>query len=277
VLYLELPAPAELSAVVHCFWFLRSDATHAPPQPVVADGRFEIILHAAEPFARLDDAGRPCPQGEALIAGQLTRPIHLVQQGPADIVGIRLRTAAATALFRHPLHELTNQADALQLVHRDLRDALLRALARSTDPVERRAFLSAALQRHMCDGADALTRSAVRSLNNAAPQRIAVLAKSLGTTTRTLERRIAAATGLTPRALGQTLRFRRVYRRLQEAGPGEMTRVALDAGYFDQAHCIREFRRFAGLAPTEFFRLDPTLATAFVASVQSADDVDRHL
>lgn len=277
MLYLELPALAPLDRVVHCFWFLRSDATSAPAQPVVADGRFEIVLHAAEPFARLDDAGRLCGQGEALIAGQLTQPIHLVQQGPADIVGIRLRTATATALLRHPLHELTNQADELQLVHRDLRDALLLALSRSTDPYQRRDALSVELLKRVGDGADALTRLAVQRLDQAAPSRIGVLARSLGTTSRTLERRITTATGLTPRALGQTMRFRRVYRKLQEAGPGEMTQAALEAGYFDQAHCIREFRRFAGLAPTEFFRQDPSLASAFVASVQSVDESVRHL
>ena len=267
--YLELPPPAALANVVHCFWFLRSGATRAAPQPVVADARFEIVLHAAEPFARIDDSGRISPQGEALIAGQLTRPLHLVQRGPADVVGIRLRTAAATCLFRHPLHELTNQADSLELVHRDLRNALWQALSRSADPFERRAALSVELAKRAGGGADPLTRMAVRRLDQPDAPRIGVVAKSLGTTTRTLERRIAAATGLTPRAIGQAMRFRRAYRRLQEAGPGEMTQVALDAGYFDQAHCIREFRRFAGLAPTDFFRQDPALASALVASVQS--------
>jgi AraC-like DNA-binding protein len=50
-----------------------------------------------------------------------------------------------------------------------------------------------------------------------------------------------------------------------------MTAAALRAGYFDQAHCIREFRRFTGQSPTEFFGQDPALASALVASVQAND------
>lgn len=267
--YLELSPPPALASVIRCFWFLRSDQVSSVPQPVVADGRFEIVLHAAEPFARLGSDGRLAAQGEALVAGQLTAPLHLVQRGSADVVGIRFRTGTATAFLRHPLHELTNQVERLELIDRRLRNDLLRALSRSGHPVQRRDALSAVLLSSMGDGANSMTRWAIRAMDTPLSPRLQQVARSFGTTTRTLERRIAVATGLSPRSLSQTMRFRRVYRGLQEAGPGEMTRAALDAGYFDQAHCIREFRRFTGLTPSAFFGQDPALASALVASVQS--------
>lgn len=267
--YLELPPPPSLSTVVRCFWFLRSDATGGAPQPVVADGRLEIVLHAAEPFARVSD-GRHEVQADALLAGQLTAPLYLQQRGAADVVGIRFRTAAASSLIRHPLHEFNDQVVSLGAIDWRLRDALLQALQQSREPIRRRELLSAVLWRFH-RSADPFASAAVRILEDADALEVRTIAARLGATTRTLERRVLAATGLTPRGLRQTMRFRRAFRALQEAGPGAMTMVALQAGYFDQAHCIREFRRFTGKAPSAFFAEDPALASALVASVQSND------
>lgn len=233
------------------------------PQPVVADGRLDIILHCAEPFARVE-GGRPCRQADALLAGQLTAPIHLLQSGPADVVGIRLRTGAAAALFRHPAAELHNRVEPLSLLAPGLRDGLLGAAHRHRSPDARRTALVEVLSRWVLTAPDALAMAAVRQLDCPSPPAVTALAASLGVGVRSLERRVGMATGLAPRTLVRTLRFRRVFRQLESAAPGTMTRVALNAGYFDQAHCVREFRRFAGLAPTDFFRHGPTLATAFL-------------
>jgi AraC-like DNA-binding protein len=95
------------------------------------------------------------------------------------------------------------------------------------------------------------------------PGRIRALARGLGTTARTLERRVLDATGLSPRALRAVLRFRRVFRRLDRSPAGSWARVAVESGYYDQAHMIREFRRFAGVAPGRFFGREASLAVAF--------------
>jgi transcriptional regulator GlxA family with amidase domain len=91
------------------------------------------------------------------------------------------------------------------------------------------------------------------------------LARGLGTTARTLERRVRHATGLSPRALRAVLRFRRVFRRLDRSPAGSWARVAVESGYYDQAHMIREFRRFAGASPGRFFGREASLARSFAA------------
>ncbi len=54
-------------------------------------------------------------------------------------------------------------------------------------------------------------------------------------------------TGLTPKKLCRVLRFRRACALGSLGLPWSL--VALDAGYFDQAHLIRDFREFAGTTP----------------------------
>lgn len=73
------------------------------------------------------------------------------------------------------------------------------------------------------------------------------LATRLGTTERQLERRFAAVVGLSPRRYASLRRFERAL--ALASGPKRLTQVALDAGYYDQAHFNREFRRFAGTSP----------------------------
>jgi hypothetical protein len=65
---------------------------------------------------------------------------------------------------------------------------------------------------------------------------------------RTLRRDMAAAVGLPLRTLAGILRFQRAMA-LLVAGAASLSDVAVAAGYADQAHMTREFRRFGGFTP----------------------------
>jgi AraC-like DNA-binding protein len=84
--------------------------------------------------------------------------------------------------------------------------------------------------------------------------RIGALCRSLDVSPRHLTRRFGAQVGLSPKTVARQLRFAAVRRRLETAGTDEWSwpEVALAAGYFDQAHLIRDFRELAGVTPTEF-------------------------
>ena len=60
--------------------------------------------------------------------------------------------------------------------------------------------------------------------------------------------------GLAPKTIARLMRFRRVVDRNPADLSARWTEIALDAGYFDQAHLIRDFRQFAGMTPVEFLR-----------------------
>ena len=69
---------------------------------------------------------------------------------------------------------------------------------------------------------------------------------------RWLERHFQAAVGVTPKRLARLVRFRRAVATLEADGSEGGAAVALDHGYYDQAHFITEFRAFAGDAPRRF-------------------------
>jgi AraC-like DNA-binding protein len=263
--YLELSPPPPLDRVVHRFWFLRTGSGAEPGiQTIVPDGRCEIVLHLGEPFAELDAAGRPRPQRRALVAGQLTGPLRLASRPGADVIGIRLRTGAAHRLLAAQ-RELTGRVVPLADVVRGLEPRLLDAVRGETDAGRRTARLCAALAGALSCRPAGAVEAAVARLGTGQPTTIAELARSVGITPRTLQRRFQAEVGLDPTLLRRILRFRAAFRLLERLPPGRWSRVASRAGYFDQAHLIRDFRRFAGTAPSAFFGAGPELARAFSA------------
>ena len=264
--YLELSPPPPLDRVVHRFWFLRTGAAaeSSGMQTIVPDGRCEIVLHLGEPFAELDGAGRASPQRRALVAGQLTAPFRLASRPGADVIGIRLRTGAAHRLVA-PQRELTGRVVPLADVVRGLEPRLLDAARTETDLRRRAASLGAALARALSPRPTGALEAAVALLESGRPGTIGELARSVGLTPRTLQRRFRAEVGIGPTLLRRILRFRAAFRLLERLPPGRWSRVAPRAGYFDQAHLIRDFRRFAGGAPSVFFGGGPELARAFSA------------
>jgi AraC-like DNA-binding protein len=70
---------------------------------------------------------------------------------------------------------------------------------------------------------------------------------------RQFRRRCAELTGISPRHLARILRFRKACQMAGQATRPDWAGIACDAGYFDQAHLIRDFREFAGATPMAVF------------------------
>ncbi len=81
---------------------------------------------------------------------------------------------------------------------------------------------------------------------------VAAVARALGVSERQLERRFLARVGVTPKRFAALRRFERAVAQAPVAS--SLTVAALDAGYYDQSHFIRDFRRFAGSTPGAHFR-----------------------
>src|SRR5262249_61599947 len=81
--------------------------------------------------------------------------------------------------------------------------------------------------------------------------RVARLRKESGLSKARLVAAFRAQIGVRPKLWARLVRFRRVLDALAETEV-RLADVALDAGYYDQAHMNAEFRELAGVSPTEF-------------------------
>jgi AraC-like DNA-binding protein len=82
------------------------------------------------------------------------------------------------------------------------------------------------------------------------------LALDVNISRRQLERRFMNVAGLSPKLLSRLIRFQNSLRIPMHKKIFSLTDIALDAGYYDQSHFIRDFTFFSGLSPKEYFKLD---------------------
>jgi methylphosphotriester-DNA--protein-cysteine methyltransferase len=92
-------------------------------------------------------------------------------------------------------------------------------------------------------------------LGSPAEARVAWLARDLGVGERQLERAFVERVGVGPKALVRVARLQALLPRIDTAqAPVPWATLALDLGYADQAHMVREVKRLAGVTPTALGR-----------------------
>lgn len=262
--YAEFPAPPALDAWVRCVWSFeaRFDAIH--DERIVPDGCPEIIIHFGEPYAEVDADGQWHPQQDVLLAGNLTRPLILRAKGQVGVLGIRLWPHAARHLVPAPATALLDRRIALTLPG----DPALRARMAQGDDAARLSEVAGILRTlAKCpiehEAAEDTVKRIFASRGQAMPEELAAAA---GVSLRQLERRMKSACGMSVKRLASLVRFRSVFDELQADVPSPWLNAALAAGYFDQAHMIRDFRRFAGQPPSAFLPRAGALSTAIVST-----------
>ncbi len=94
------------------------------------------------------------------------------------------------------------------------------------------------------------------------------MAEAAGVSARQLGRLFARHLGVAPKVAARVLRFQSALRTLMRDPGCSLAEVAAAAGYFDQAHFIRDFRRFTGGVPRGYRGYYPPAApTDFAPNV----------
>ena len=234
--YSEQLPPRSLAAIVKVAWSLS-----VPP------GSAEVV-HSALPDGCIEIIARECgsshwlrPQPSRFVVGLIDRPAELRFGGGSRFAGLRLWPWAWTWLSGSPLNLRNDWQDAADSALGDnQRQVLAQPSAGSWEPLQ-------TLFRHCVDPLD--HRFAQAAL---ATDQTAAMAQQLSVSTRSCQRWFVRNAGITPRSFRRLRRFEQGLRAL-EGSAASLAEHAQLAGYADQAHMAREFRRYAK-APAQGLR-----------------------
>jgi AraC-like DNA-binding protein len=209
------------------------------------DGRTTLIFRALRGGSR----------GDVWVAGPRTRALFKHKSGLSRVFTLLVRPGWSVPLFGVATRELTDRIVPLEELWGGAARGLCEELLATRSRAEVMERVEAALARRPGAALDSasgrLARRAVQLLESG-EVRVDAVAGQLGVTARHLRRAFVEQIGIGPKEFARSVRLQRAVR--LAAGTADWTRVAADAGYYDQAHLIAEFHRLVGLTPSAFLR-----------------------
>jgi AraC-like DNA-binding protein len=193
------------------------------------------------------------------------------------VIGFRFRPAAAATWLGIGVSEIANRRPDLEALWgaRGRRAAADVATEEDISGLIRslQAVIGQMAPAPHSESADPEMRAAYRLIAAGAPPGAPLvpwLARALGMSERTLRRRFDHAFGYGPKTLDRILRYQR-YRRMAENSSEATVALALDSGYADQAHLVRESRRLTGCTPGALNRIAASQAK-FTTDIEDTEN-----
>jgi AraC-like DNA-binding protein len=250
------PAPL-LGDFIKRFW-LCSDAPPHRRERILPSGTIELVINLRDDEIRIYDPSnldRYTRFSGAILSGTYSRFFVIDPFQHASILGVHFRPGGAFPFLGAPAGELADTHVDLETLWGPYAVELRERLCAAATPADRFSVLEKALlSRLRCPpehhGAVPVALDAFD--RTGAAVRVRDVAEHIGLSQRRFIQVFTGEVGLTPKLYCRVRRFQRARALVRQAAAPDWARVAVDCGYFDQSHLIRDFLAFSGLSPADY-------------------------
>ena len=231
----------ELRFFIEHFWFVSWDLRGKDPhiQEVLPHPSVHVIFE----------------KGRSRIVGVVTGKFSRLLKNKGEIFGIKFRPGAFYPFWKSSVSELTDRVLPVDEVFNI-----------SCDKIEKTVF-SLKNREKMMDYAERFVKNKkpkrdpkielinrvvdwIKNTNDVL--KVEDIAAQYSISKRTLQRLLKRYVGVPPKWVIMRYRLHEAIERLDENQKIKWTKLALDLGYFDQAHFIKDFKAMVGRSPTEY-------------------------
>ncbi len=248
---LRRPDP-KLTRFIEHYWFVTSDEGPVDLRvEVFVDARADLIFNFGAPYMRSVIGGSAEEIATSNLDAQRLVPIRIEQRGLVRTTGVRFHLGGLAPFAIAPLRTFTDRTVKADAVVGEDASALEATLKGTTDLDAQARALDAFFLRAIERAPDlaSFTRAITTAVETRGGASVEAMAEAAGVSSRHLERLFAQHLGVPPKTLGRVLRFQTALGLLMREPEGTLADVAASAGYFDQAHFIKDFRRMTGGVP----------------------------
>lgn len=256
------------------YWEVRGEL--APFRERILPNACAELMFNLGPSHRMITGASTTVWENAWVSGLHERAITIETDDGTHLVSIRFTPLGLRALLGVAASTTVNQvieASALLGPRAEQLRGRLRDAANATERFAMlEAFLVDSLDEQVSDPVEPYVVDAESRIANAHGNLpIASLHHTAGVSRKQLTTRFTAVMGLSPKRYANVRRFVWTVAQLRERTDVDWSRLALDAGYADQSHMGRDFKRVADASPTTFLRQRSPDNTALLEAQPEAD------
>ncbi|WP_128546777.1 helix-turn-helix domain-containing protein [Larkinella soli] len=250
-----------LQPFIAAFWYFESDfGVPVTDNRVIApNGKAKIIIPFRNAlFTHLDGRETEYPEQSVFFIGLWDRPVTLSSRSRSTgTIGLELTPEGAYRFTDLSMFELTNRIIPFDELYGPAGRALQERIGNAVTMDERlqliQSFLIARLDRRPPNSLVDHTVGLIRESMGLVP--VQELERRTGYSRRYLDLLFRDHLGLSPKTLATIVRFQRMYRIWATDDRMTFSEESLYDLYYDQAHFIREFRRYTGYSPRQYTRI----------------------
>lgn len=235
--YREFPVERELSSHIRCLWISENCSVSDIRSRIIPDGCTDLLF----PLYSTDGV---------LFSAYMTRSFFSHSSSGERLFGIRFHPGCSRLVLRDRPELYNNSLIELPFfspfIVEEIRDTIRRG--ELPDAKQLRRLLGDLLEERV--DRDRLVHAVSLIERSGGTLPIEELAGACEMGRRNLEKRCKEYVGTGPKLFSEIIRFHRSALLLGQGMKG--SEIALETGYYDQAHFVRSFRRFAGISPEEY-------------------------
>lgn len=236
------PSP-ELAYFTEHFWIVRWDLRGKEPY------RQDVLSHPSVHLV--------FEKNNTWIWGVVTGKFTTLLKDKGHVLGIKFRPGAFYPFFQKPVASITDQQLPFYDVFHDDLDILETNILKQKTDEKMAEQAELFLKKHLPEpdpNVEEAAKITQTIMDDSSILKVDHLTERFERSKRSLQRLFRTYVGVSPKWVIQRYRLHEAAEQMASGKTDNWPQLALDLGYFDQAHFIRDFKSVVGQSPAEYAR-----------------------